>query len=44
MAKNKVDIVGIETSNIKTISSNRTLDLLKKYQETKEKEGIAQCH
>ena len=40
MAKNKVEIVGIETGNIKTIPSNLTIDLLKKYQETKEKEYL----
>ena len=40
MAKNKVEIVGIETGNIKTIPSNLTFDLLKKYQETKEKEYL----
>ena len=35
MAKNKVEIVGIETSNIKTIPSSETINLLKKFNETK---------
>ena len=38
MAKNKVEIVGIETGKLKSIPSEKTLNLLKKYKETNEKE------
>ena len=38
MAKNKVEIVGIETSKIKSISSEKTLELLKMYRINNEKE------
>ena len=38
MAKNKVEIVGIETGKIKTISSEKTIELLKKYRESLEKD------
>ena len=38
MGKNKVEIVGIETSKLKSMPSDKTLDLLKKYHNTKEKE------
>ena len=37
MAKNKVEIVGIETGKIKTISSEKTIGLLKKYHDTNDK-------
>lgn len=37
MAKNKVDIVGIETSKLKSITSDKTIDLLRKYKETNDK-------
>ena len=37
MAKNKVEIVGIETSKIKTIPSEKTIELLQKYQQTNDK-------
>ncbi len=40
MAKNKVDIVGIETGLIKTIPSNLTIELLKKYHVTKNKDYL----
>lgn len=38
MARNKVEIVGIETGKIKTISSEKTIELLKKYRESLEKD------
>ena len=38
MAKNKVEIVGIETGKLKTISSENTIQLLKKYKMENSKE------
>lgn len=38
LAKNKVDIVGIDTSSLEVISSKKTIELLKDYRENNDKE------
>ncbi|MDD6301716.1 MAG: sigma-70 family RNA polymerase sigma factor [Bacillales bacterium] len=38
MNRNKVEIVGIETGNLKTLTSKNTIELIRKYRETKQKE------
>ncbi|MDY2574475.1 MAG: sigma-70 family RNA polymerase sigma factor [Bacilli bacterium] len=40
MPKNKVEIVGIDTNRLKVLSSDESLDLLKKYRETRSKEYL----
>lgn len=38
MAKNKVEIVGIDTNHLISLSSDETMELIKKYKETSKKE------
>lgn len=40
MAKNKVEIVGIDTNKLKVLSSEKSLELLKKYRSERKKEDL----
>ena len=40
MSKNKVEIAGVDTNRLYVLSSEESLDLLKKYRETKSKEYL----
>lgn len=40
MGKNKVEIVGVDTNKLKVLTSERSLMLLKKYRETRDKEDL----